>query len=106
MRNVIKMAAAIAVSGLLLATGAWAGAPASSNDPKVSAEQARKTALAKVPRGTVTAEELERENGHLIYSFELTVPGRSGVEEVNVDARSGKVLSVEHESPAQEKSEK
>ena len=33
------------------------------------------------------------------------MPGKSGVEEVDVSAISGKVLSVEHETPADEKKE-
>ena len=48
---------------------------------------------------------VERENKKLIYSYELKVPGRGGVEEVNVDATTGKVVSAEHESPAAEKKE-
>jgi uncharacterized membrane protein YkoI len=66
---------------------------------KVTEAVARKTAMAKVPKGTLTAVELEREKGHLQYSYELTVPGASGVTEVNVDAMTGKVLGVEKEKP-------
>ena len=61
---------------------------------KVTEANARKTATAKVPKGTLTAVELERENGHLQYSYELTVPGESGITEVNVDAMTGKVIGV------------
>ena len=49
--------------------------------------------------------ELENEGGRLIYSYELKVAGRSGVEEVNVDAKSGKVVSTEHESAKSEAKE-
>ena len=59
------------------------------------------TALARVPGGTVHKGVLEEEDGKLIYSFEIKVPGKSGIEEVNVDAKSGKVVSVEHETDAQ-----
>jgi len=72
----------------------------------VKVEDARKAALAKVPKGQITAEEIEEEDGRLVFSFELKVKGRRGVEEVNVDAKSGAVVSVEHESPAQEAKEK
>ena len=61
---------------------------------KVTEAVARKTAMAKVPKGTLTAVELEREKGHLQYSYDLTVPGESGITEVNVDAITGKVLGV------------
>jgi len=66
---------------------------------------ARRTALAAVPHSRVKSGELEREHGHLIYSYDLTVPGRSGIEEVAVDAISGKILSREHEGPKQERAE-
>ncbi|MEO6210269.1 MAG: hypothetical protein ABIQ10_09115 [Gemmatimonadaceae bacterium] len=44
--------------------------------------------------GHVVAEELERDHGRIIYSFEARVPGKSGISEVNVDAGDGKVLGV------------
>lgn len=65
---------------------------------KVTETAARKTAATKVPKGTATAVELERENGKLQYSYEFTVPGETGVTEVNVDAITGKVLGVEKET--------
>jgi hypothetical protein len=58
-----------------------------------------------VPTGTIKSVELEREHGALIYSHDLIVPGRKGVEEVNVDAMTGKVISQEHESLAAERKE-
>lgn len=71
----------------------------------ISLDSARVLALHKVPNGHVAAEELEREHGRLIYSFDVRVPGKSGINEVNVDARHGKVLSVHHESAAAEAKE-
>jgi uncharacterized membrane protein YkoI len=47
---------------------------------KISLETARATALSKVPNGTVKASELEREHGKLIYSFDISVPGKTGIE--------------------------
>jgi len=72
---------------------------------KISLESARATALAKVPHGEVRSEELEKEHGKLIYSFDIVVPGKTGVEEVNVSAVSGKVLSLHHETARDEKRE-
>jgi uncharacterized membrane protein YkoI len=72
---------------------------------KVSLEAARATALAKVPHGEVRSEELEREHGKLIYSFDIAVPGKSGIEEVNVSAISGKVLAKHHETAKDESKE-
>jgi hypothetical protein len=72
---------------------------------KITEEAAAKTALAKVPKGTIESVELEKEKGKLLYSYDITVPGQKGVEEVHVDAMTGKYLSKEHESAAAEKKE-
>lgn len=73
---------------------------------KISALAATTAALARVPNGKVEKAEIEEEKGKLIYSFDIKVAGKSGTEEVAVDAITGKVLSVEHESPKQEAKEK
>ena len=72
---------------------------------KISEGVAAKTALARVPKGEVQTVELEEENGKLIYSYDIKVPGKAGIEEVAVSAISGTVLSVAHETPADEKKE-
>ena len=72
---------------------------------KITPEAATATALAKVPGGKIDAAELENEKGKLIYSFDIKVQGKSGIEEVAVDAITGVVLSVEHETPADEAKE-
>ena len=76
--------------------------PALAAKAKISLEAARKTALAAVPGGTVRSEELEQEHGRLIYSFDIVVPGKTGVEEVNVSARTGKIVAKHHETPRAE----
>ena|ERR1700712_1918749 len=76
--------------------------PALAAQAKITFDSARAIALHKVPHGSVASEELERENGHLIYSFDVKVPGKSGIQEVNVNAITGKVLGVHHEGPATE----
>jgi uncharacterized membrane protein YkoI len=50
-----------------------------------------------MPGGTVKEGELEKEKGKLIWSFDLTTPGSKGITEVNVDALTGDVVSVEKE---------
>jgi len=101
-----------AVAAALLSGSLQAQASYKKNIPdslaksaKITEEAAAATAQKRVPKGTIQAVELERENKKLIYSFELKVPGRSGVEEVNVDAITGKVVAAEHESPVAEKKE-
>ena len=94
------------VGSLLLATASFA-----ADDPKLVAEakiketEARAIALAQTKNGTVRSEELEREHGHLIYSYDIQVPGKSGIDEVNVDAMTGKVIAKTHEGDKAERKE-
>ena len=74
-------------------------------EAKIAETDARATALKEVPNGTVKSEELEREKGKLIYSYDISVPGKSGVEEVNVNAIDGSVVGKMHESAKTEKAE-
>ncbi|MFL5519481.1 MAG: PepSY domain-containing protein [Gemmatimonadales bacterium] len=115
-RGISILAAMAAVA--LAASAAAAQAPAASAVPakhetmkqlkaeaKVTEKAARATALAQVPGGKVTKHELERENGKLLYSFDITTKGKTGIDEVQVDAVTGAVLSNKHETPAMEKAE-
>ncbi|HET6231000.1 MAG TPA: PepSY domain-containing protein [Longimicrobiaceae bacterium] len=72
---------------------------------RVTEAAARATALALVPNGRVKSAELEREHGKLIYSFDIQVAGRRGIDEVNVDALTGAVIAKQHEGPAEERAE-
>ena len=75
-------------------------------EAKVTMVQARATALKEVPNGRLRSSVLEREDGKLIYSFDIGVPGKSGIEEVKVDAATGAVAGHEHETPKMEAKEK
>jgi uncharacterized membrane protein YkoI len=75
-------------------------------EAKISRADAERTALAKVPGGTVKEGELEKEKGKLIWSFDIATAGTKDVTEVQVDAITGEVVSVEHESAAHEAKEK
>ncbi len=74
---------------------------------KTTMEAAKKVALSRY--GTTKLEvsegELEAENGCLVYSFDIRVTGKPGVDEVLVDAGTGKVLERTHETPKQESDE-
>src|SRR5215471_17401927 len=73
---------------------------------KVSLDSAKATAQAKVPDGQLVSHEMENEHGKTIYSFEFKVPNKSGVDEVNVDAMTGKIVGgIHHESPQHEAKE-
>jgi hypothetical protein len=65
---------------------------------KVTYRQARHTALAKEP-GRILSHELEHEDGRVIYTF--TIHNRHGYHEVNVDARTGRLLEDSRESRAE-----
>lgn len=72
----------------------------------LSQKAARTVAMVRVPKGTIQAQELERENGRLIYSFDMKIPGRSGIDEVNVNALNGEVVGgIQHEAPSSEAKE-
>jgi uncharacterized membrane protein YkoI len=74
-------------------------------EAKITEAAARATALQQVPNGTVKSSELEREGGKLIYSYDITVPGQTGIDEVNVNAVDGSVVAKQHETPKAEKTE-
>jgi len=78
---------------------------------KVSKAEAKKVALAEVKkRGLqhpkIKEAELEREKGLLIWSFDIATKGTEDITEVQVDAKSGVIVSVTTESAASEAKEK
>ncbi len=93
----------------LIGTAALAD-PAKSSAPlsaqaKIERAVAEKTALARVPGGHIKEGELEQEHGHLVWSFDIARPNSPNVTEVQVDAISGKVVSLKVETPADEAKE-
>jgi uncharacterized membrane protein YkoI len=75
-------------------------------EAKISKDSATSIALAKVPGATVQSAEIEREHGRLIWSFDLKTAGKAGIDEVNVNALTGKVVGkTQHETPKTEKKE-
>ena len=76
-----------------------------SKQARISEDSAAAVARAKVPNGKIQSVELEQEKGRLIYSYDVKIAGKSGIEEVNVNAMDGTVVGVEHESPSDEKKE-
>ena len=91
---------------ILLAAAAHCKAdPKLAKEASVTCEAARETARRRVPKGRVKSAELEIENGKLVWSFDLKQKGKQGVEEVQVDAGSGEIISVKHEDAATEAAE-
>lgn len=73
---------------------------------KIPEGVARASALKHVAGGTITSGELEKEHGRLIYSFDITRPKVSGVEEVHIDTTTGQFLGRHHESALKESVER
>lgn len=70
---------------------------------KIGMKRAREIAKRRV-HGTVRSAELEKEKGRWIYSFDINT-GKGKITEVNVDAYTGKVIGIEHESAKKEAAE-
>ncbi len=106
--------AAILVLQVVLARAESPHGTSSSNPPRraaapaarIGAASARAIARARVHGGRIKSEELEKEGGRWIYSYDFVVPGRAGVDEVNVDAKTGTIVAVHHENPRAEHRER
>ena len=73
---------------------------------KVAETDARATALANVTGGTVQSGELEKERGKLVWSFDIKDPNSRNVVEVQVDAKTGAIVSKKAETPTEQAQEK
>ena len=101
----------------IVLSAAAAGAQAPKHQKKVETQaelqkeahmtmaDARALALKTVPTASIQAGEIEREGGKLIYSFDMKVPGKSGIDEVNIDAMTSRLVSNQHETPKAERAE-
>ena len=112
---------AVALLFFMTATAVYAAEPPCSIHPpkgapksappsmaNITQADAQKAALAEfdAAAGAKVAEgELESEGGCLIYSFDVRVAGGNAMEEISVDAGTGKVLSRRHETAEQEADE-
>ena len=91
--------ALIAGLGLPVAVGAEESQSALKAQAKIPQEEATKIALAKVPDGKIKAAELEKEHGKLIWSFDISMPKSANITEIQVDAKTGKIVSTQVETP-------
>lgn len=73
-------------------------------EAKLTMKQARAIAVKAAP-GKIRSGELERENGKLIYSFDIRT-ARHTITEVNVNAMDGTVVDTQVEDAAKEAAEK
>ena len=73
------------------------GTAANAQGKKIGMKRAQAIATSRAKGLTLKAKELENEKGKWIYSFEFK--NRDGsIREVNVNAYTGAVVGVEHES--------
>ncbi len=66
-----------------------------AKEAKISLEEARQTALTRVPR-TVIESELDMEKGKVVYEFEIRDKNNKTFD-VLIDAKTGEVVGVEAE---------
>src|SRR4030088_1215910 len=74
-------------------------------EARISEADTRTMALAKVPGGSISSSELEKKHGRLIWSFDIAQVGSKNITEVQVDAKTGKIVSTKIETPDKERQE-
>ena len=67
-------------------------AQAPKSDAKITAEQATKIALERIP-GKVTSVVMERKQGKMVYTVEIQTP--AGEKDVFVDVQTGRIVGTE-----------
>lgn len=84
------------------AAAAFAAQPSEAElmkQAKITKAEAEHIALAKVPHGSIQSAEIEKEKGHVVWSFDIAGPGTHDITEILVDAKTGKIISTQTESP-------
>jgi uncharacterized membrane protein YkoI len=66
---------------------------------KLTEHKAQQIALTQVPHGSIKSGDIEKENGRLVWSFDISTPGSRDITEIQVDANSGKIISRQTETP-------
>ena len=101
-RNSLLPLAAASIFAIACSAPVHAAEPSQASlmkQAKVTKAAATKTAMAKVPGGTIKDSELEKENGALVWSFDITLPKDRNVHEIQVNAMTGAVVSSVIETP-------
>lgn len=105
MNIIIRFMAAPLFFALLVSANAGVNEKQLAKEAKITRNQAERTALARVPQGRISAGELEREHGKLIWSFDIAKPSTPDISEVQVDAKTGRIVSVKNETPTDQAAE-
>jgi hypothetical protein len=98
----IKIASAILLTGLAAAGGARAMADRPAPPAAITMAQARDIALRAAP-GRIMSQDYENEGGGWRYSFDIQQSGH--IQEVGVDAQTGRIVENVAESQASEAAE-
>ena len=88
---------------MLLLTIGLLPIPSDAQTKRIGMKRATQIATKRI-HGRVKSSELEKEKGRWIYSFDIST-GKGKITEVNVDAYSGKIIGIEHESAKKEADE-
>jgi hypothetical protein len=104
MRFLHSVRLAVVAFAVLIPAKAWAqqsrsAAPDADPRARIGQDAAKSAALARVPDGSIAAVALKVEHGALVYFCDIAVPGKEGLEEVQVSAVNGEVLSSQHLGP-------
>ena len=91
------------LSILLLLTIGLLPITSDAQTKRIGMKRATQIATKRI-HGRVKSSELEKEKGRWIYSFDIST-GKGKITEVNVDAYSGKIIGIEHESAKKEADE-
>ncbi len=95
----LGVASALVLGGVASAQAAEPTEASLLAQTRVSKADAEKIALAKVPSGTVKSAELEQEHGALVWSFDIATPKSRNIHEILVNAKTGKIVHTELETP-------
>ena len=68
----------------------------------INRDKAEEIALRQVPGALIAGGSIEKQNGRLVWSFDLSKPGSRNFTEVTIDADTGRVLAVRLETPAEQ----
>ena len=65
----------------------------------ITRERAEAAALRLVPGGELMSGNLERDNGRLLWWFDVSIPGSRNLKVIRIDAYTGAILSNTIETP-------
>ena len=100
-----RLFAILVCASALIGAAAGAAEVGATGGGQLSKADAQRIALAKVPGGTIESAKLEKEGSSNFWSVDVKMPNSRNITEVHIEAKSGRVISVEVETPAQQAAE-